>query len=316
MAVSQKQIAERLGVSIALVSRVLSGRAQEVGIAEATIEKVLAVADELGYVPSAAALTLKGKSTHTIGVVVYDFKDPYFGAVIEELQAQAHEHDYSLVLAGFKKRTPEASDLAPLNKHAIDGLIILGSADEAEWLKAFQDMPVARIGHSGGEEASVRICVDEDDAADQILGHLSSCSCSKPVFIGEHFLAHRMRFAALVNRAPEYRCAIRGITSASWAYAAGLDETKRLLAANDADAIICATDKIAMGALHAMHDAGRRLPVTGFDDIPAAAQFIPPITTLRQPFEQMAKMAFESVIHPNGNKEVHLKGTLMVRSSA
>ena len=88
MAVSQKQIAERVGVSIALVSRVLSGKARDVGIAEATIEKELKVAEEIGYVPSAAALTLKGKSSRTIGVVVYDFLDPFFGAMIDQLQAQ------------------------------------------------------------------------------------------------------------------------------------------------------------------------------------------------------------------------------------
>ena len=107
MAVSQKQVAERVGVSIALVSRVLSGKARDVGIAQSTIERVMQVATEMGYVPNAAALTLKGKATRTIGVVVYDFKDPFFGAIIEELQAQAHEHGYSLVLAGFKKRVPK-----------------------------------------------------------------------------------------------------------------------------------------------------------------------------------------------------------------
>lgn len=138
MAVSQKQIAERLGVSIALVSRVLSGKAREVGIADATVERVMKVAEEMGYVPSAAALTLKGKASRTIGVVVYDFRDPFFGAIIEQLQAQAHEQDYSLVLAGFKGRHPESSDLAPLHKHAIDGLVVIGSADRSEWLAGFR----------------------------------------------------------------------------------------------------------------------------------------------------------------------------------
>ena len=93
MAVSQKQIAERLGVSIALVSRVLSGKARAVGIADATIERVLVTAEEMGYVPSAAALTLKGKSSRTIGVVVYDFRDPFFGVIIEKLQERAHERN-------------------------------------------------------------------------------------------------------------------------------------------------------------------------------------------------------------------------------
>ena len=96
-----------------MVSRVLSGKAREVGIADATIQKVMATAKEMGYVPSAAALTLKGKGSRTLGVVVYDFRDPFFGPIIEKLQEHAHERGYSLVIAGFMGRHPEASDLAP-----------------------------------------------------------------------------------------------------------------------------------------------------------------------------------------------------------
>jgi len=118
MAVSQKQIGEKVGVSIALVSRVLSGRAREIGIAEETIERVLMVAKELGYVPNAAALSLKGKPTRTIGVAVYDFNDPFFGALIKHIQVQAHEHNYSLILAGFLSCNPDKQDLQSLHKHA------------------------------------------------------------------------------------------------------------------------------------------------------------------------------------------------------
>ncbi|WP_372796837.1 LacI family DNA-binding transcriptional regulator [Pontiella sp.] len=316
MAVSQKQIAERVGVSIALVSRVLSGKAREVGIAEATIAKVMKAAEEMGYVPSAAALTLKGKSSNTIGVVVYDFKDPFFGAMIEELQSQAHGRGYSLVLAGFQQRIPEAADLAPLLKHAIDGLIILGSEDDSEWMKAFRDIPVVRIGHGRAEEQTVRMSIDEDDAADQLLRYLSGQGLHKLAFIHEHFAAHRVRFQALEKRAEAYGCSVRRVLSDGWAFEAGRKETEAILAANGIEAIVCATDKIAMGALHAMHDADRRLPVTGFDDIPAAAQFLPPITTIRQPYVEIAAKAFEAAVEPASTGMMLFKGELKVRKSA
>ncbi|HKL20692.1 MAG TPA: LacI family DNA-binding transcriptional regulator, partial [Tichowtungia sp.] len=152
MAVSQKQIAEKLGVSIALVSRVLSGKASEIGIAPQTIERVLSTAQEMGYVPSAAALALKGKATRTLGVVVYDFNDPFFGALIEQLQMRAHEHGYSLMLAGFLNRIPDEKDLQPLHKHALDGLIVIGTDLHADWLRDFEHLPVARIGHGAADE--------------------------------------------------------------------------------------------------------------------------------------------------------------------
>jgi LacI family repressor for deo operon, udp, cdd, tsx, nupC, and nupG len=317
MAVSQKQIAERLGVSIALVSRVLSGKASEVGIAETTIARVLAVAEELGYVPSAAALTLKGKSSRTIGVVVYDFRDPFFGVMIEKLQEQAHEQGYSLVLAGFKGRHPEPSDLAPLHKHAIDGLIILGSADRSEWLDGFGKLPVARIGHGHPDETSVRITIDEDDAAQQLLGYLASKGWNRYAFIGANLFVHSLRFQALEKASRNMGNAIENHLWASDGFDAGLQATRNLLSGNtEGLALVCATDAIAMGALHALDNAGVRLPVTGFDDIPAAAQFIPPMTTMRQPVGAMVRQSFRSMLEPAAAGEQLFGGELVVRRSS
>ncbi len=316
MAVSQKQIAERVGVSIALVSRVLSGKARAVGIADATIAKVMQAAEDMGYVPSAAALTLKGKSSNTIGVVVYDFKDPFFAAMIEDLQSQAHSNGYSLVLTGFQQRVPTAADLAPLLKHAIDGLIILGSEDHSGWLNQFTDIPIVRIGHGQDDDRSVQMSIDEDDAAEQLLRYVSSKGLSKLAFIHEKFAAHRMRFQALEKLAGAYGCSIRRVLSDGWAFEAGRKETEAILASNGIEGILCATDKIAMGALHAMHDAESLLPVIGFDDIPAAAQFLPPLTTMRQPYAVIAEKAFEAVIESASKGIVLFKGELMVRKSA
>ncbi len=316
MAVSQKQIAERVGVSIALVSRVLSGKARDVGIADATIKKVLQAADEMGYVPSAAALTLKGKSSNTIGVVVYDFKDPFFASMIEDLQQQSHARGYSLVLAGFRQRNPEAADLAPLLKHAIDGLVILGSAADSDWLRQFMDIPIVRIGRGGAGENTVQLSLDEDDAAAQLLGYLASRGLTRLAFVHERFSAHRVRFDALERAAPAYGCSVRNILSDGWAFEAGRKETAALLLSNETDAVLGATDMIAMGALHAMHAAQRWLPVTGYDDVPAAAQFLPPITTVRQPYDLIAEKAFQAVIRPASKENLLFKGELMVRKSA
>jgi DNA-binding LacI/PurR family transcriptional regulator len=80
------------------------------------------------------------------------------------------------------------------------------------------------------------------------------------------------------------------------------------------------TDQIAMGALHALSDAGIDVPgkvaVTGFDDIPAASQFIPPLTTIHQPFEEMVQRAFEAVIESSRPTTVFSKGTLVARQTA
>ncbi|RKX36138.1 MAG: hypothetical protein DRP71_01300 [Verrucomicrobia bacterium] len=323
MAVGQKQIAEKVGVSIALVSRVLSGRAEEIGIASDTIERVTRAAKEMGYVPSAAALTLKGKATRTIGVAVYDFNDPFFGALIRQIQIQAHEHNYSLVLAGFLSRIPDEQDLQSLHKHAIDGLVVLGSDDtEARWLKNFNHLPIARIGHGVPAEASVRVTVDEVDAARQLMDFLVHGGRRNPVYLCGPLPAHRLRKAAFEQAAAVRDLQLPAIVSGEGdAVAAGRQATRELInTGHTVDALICATDQVAIGALQTLHQAGVDVPgkiaVTGFDGIAAAEQFIPAITTLLQPIEEIVRHAFRAIIEPGQSNEILLPGKFIARQTS
>lgn len=321
MAVSQKQIAEKMGVSIALVSRVLSGRAEEIGIAADTIERVKNAAMEMGYVPSAAALTLKGKATRTIGVAVYDFNDPFFGSLIKQIQIQAHEHNYSVVLAGFLNRIPDEQDLLALHKHAIDGLIILGSDMEAGWLQHFHRLPVARIGHGSEAEKSVRISIDEDRAARQLVEHLAVRGRRSLACISGHLSAHCLRHEALKSAAASAGLTFTSVpTGERDPFAAGMQAARKFLGtAADADTLLCTTDLIALGVLHALYDAGidvpGRMAVTGFDDIPSAVQFMPPLTTISQPLVEMVRQAFMAVMEPCHSQTILLPGNLVVRET-
>lgn len=319
MTISQKQIAEKVGVSIALVSRVLSGKAAEIGIAEATIELVMKTAEEMGYVPSAAALALKGKSTQTIGVVVYDFKDPFFGAMIEQIQVQAHQHNYSLILTGFLKRIPSEQDLQPLRKHALDGLIIIGTDLNARWLDHFQQMPVARIGHGDPSEKSVRVSVDEKAAARLLIDHLAQTGRKKLLHISSDLPVLRLRRDAIQAAAVASGIALQTEqVSGETAFAAGMQAVTQQIPA-DIDALLCATDQMAMGALNALHQRKREIPqqiaVTGFDDIPAAEQFIPAITTIRQPIAAMARLAVNAIVQQQRPKEIVRTPELIIRQS-
>jgi LacI family transcriptional regulator len=322
MAIKQKDIAEKLGVSIALVSRVLSGRAEEIGIAAGTIRRVVDAAAEMGYVPSAAALSLKGKATRTIGVVVYDFKDPFFGAIVEQLLAQAHDHDYSLILTGFINRTPQEQNLQPLYKHAIDGLIVIGTDFEAHWLKNFRHLPVTRIGHGRDDERSVQISVDEKAAAGLLIEHLMNRGKTRPACLCADLPAHRFRQDLFAAAARTAGVALETVPSSERiAFSAGMQAAQTIIDADaETDALICATDLVAMGALNTLHRQGIAVPgriaVTGFDDIPAAAQFIPPLTTIRQPIRKIADQAFAAVMNPEHPGHFFLPVELVVRQTA
>jgi LacI family transcriptional regulator len=317
MAVSQKQIAEKLGVSIALVSRVLSGKAEEIGIAPETILRVSKAAEEMGYVPSAAALAMKGKATQTVGVVVYDFKDPFFGAIVEQLQVQAHEHNYSLILTGFIDRIPQEQDLQPLYKHAIDGLIVIGTDLDARWLNEFRHVPVVRIGHGSDREKSVRISVDERAAAALLMDYFQKSGRSRPVYVCADLPAHRLRYDSFrAEAAAKGMELVLQCSSEHNPFVAGMQATQQICrSTQEPDGIICATDQVAMGALNCLREQSREISVTGFDDIPSAAHFMPGITTIRQPLKELARNAFQFLIQPADPHQILLPGELIVRAS-
>ena len=94
---TQKSIADTLGLSISLVSRVLSGKAKDIGVAQETIQKVLDEAERMNYTPNSAALALRGVKTQTLGVISYDFEDPYFGTILGELHKIARQRKFTLI---------------------------------------------------------------------------------------------------------------------------------------------------------------------------------------------------------------------------
>ena len=97
------------------------------------------------------------------------------------------------------------------------------------------------------------------------------------------------------------------------AFEAGVHAARQV--GKEVEALICATDQVAMGALHTLGKNGDNLAVTGFDDIDAAGQFIPGITTIRQPTATMALAAVEAVVQKKAPAKLFLKPELIVRES-
>ncbi|MCF7818598.1 MAG: LacI family transcriptional regulator [Kiritimatiellales bacterium] len=322
MNVSQKKIAEKLGVSISLVSRVLSGRAAEIGIAQPTIDKVITTAQAMGYVPNVAAQSLKGKSTRMIGVVVYDFKDPFFGTVVHHLQSLAHEHNYTLLLVGFQNRNPDERDLRPLSKFNLDGIIAVGSDLTESWPENFAHLPLARIGFGNENIHSLKITSDESAGYGQLVGYLRTMGIGKAAFLGADTELHRKRSAFFEAAAATLDVAsLFDPDREHSSFEVGRELTTQLIQNGLPDVLVCGNDRIAMGAIHAAADAGIRVPeklkVVGYDDIPAATQFLPPLTTIRQPIAAIAKEAFESVVKGACPNETRLLvPELIIRHSA
>lgn len=330
--VTQKDIARKIGVSVTLVSRALSGKAREIGAASATVESIRKTANEMGYVPNATARVLKGAPSRTLGVVVYDFEDPFLGGITGALQHLANTHDFTLVLVGFEQRRVDADALSPLSKHGISGLIIVGSGSNDDWLETFRErhIRVARIG-SGPSANQTAVTIDNEDGMGKILAHLAEKGFRSAGFIADPHPAHQARFRCFTAQASRL-----GITTRpEWmlirndnAAAAGYHAVQDLLVNHRRSlprALVAASDSLAMGALRALQEQGLRVPadiaVTGFDGIPFADMITPALTTVRQPVQAMAQTAFEwvsdaSPVPPGmAGSVVLLKGELIVRES-
>lgn len=326
MKVTQKDIASRLGVSTSLVSRVLSGQAHKIGVNPAKIEEILRVAKEMNYVPSPAALALRGKKSNTVGIVAYDFHSPYFSLLISELQELSHAKNYSLLLVGFLNRQPKESDLLPLYKHAVDGIIILGSYGDLSWTDAFKDLPIARVGHGTHPNLKLSIGVDERDAMRKIFHYIKKdLKKSTVAFAGRGLPAHknRLRFASEMAKSMGFDMRILEPSNMDKDFESGSEIARNLLNSGKKlpEVIVCATDMIAMGIVKKFCENDVRIPedvaIIGFDDIPEASNYNPSITSFRQPIKAYAKACFDAVTSdtPVSHSEKILEGDLLIRKS-
>ena len=326
MKVTQKDIAARLGVSTSLVSRVLSGQAHKIGVHPKKIEEILKVAKEMNYVPSPAALALRGKKSNTVGIVAYDFYSPYFSLLISELQELSHAKNYSLLLVGFLNRKPKDSDLLPLYKHSVDGIIILGSYGDLSWTNAFTDIPIARIGHGEHPNLKLSISVDEHDAMQKVFRYIAKTLKKTDVaFAMRQLPAHELRREFAQKSAGKFGCRLEVLPAPELEqdFACGSDIARQLLKSRKKPprVIVCATDMIAMGIIKKFSENDVRVPddvaIIGFDDIPEASNYIPSITSFRQPIAAYAKECFNAVIdetYPKTPSKL-LEGDLLIRRS-
>ena len=312
---TQKQMAACLGVSQTLVSRALSGRAREIGASRETVEKIRRMAAEWNYQPSATALALLGAPTRTIGVVVKNFDDPYFGRLIGALQTLARSHKHSLLLTG-----PSKEDLSGLQRHRVDAVFFAGSDFLPEGPVKFER--VVQIGTGTVFPRATQIHMDEESGIGEMVDYLAGLGHREIGFVAREAKTNRRRGEILRKTLRERGFSVRDKSFISFA---GNDGTaaeravKALLGlARMPTAVVAAEDSIALALLRALHEAGLRVPqdisVAGIDDIPASAQAIPPLTTLRQPISEMAAAAFRAIADRQQNT-VSIPGKLMIRNS-
>ncbi len=309
MPVTRDDVARRAGVSVATVSYVLNGGPR--GVSEEKRRRVLAAIAELGYRPNLIARSLRARRTHILGLVLPSTANPYFAALSHAIEEAAAARGYQMVVANAADDPArETAQLEAVLRLQIDGLIWI-PADVRRARRAapaapplppvptiLVDRPLAEplpapLGFVGVDNmAGGRLAVEHLLA----LGHQRIACLAGPA---DHIHA-RARLAGFKQALRERRIALHKeyILHGDFDYASGARHAARwcaLPAAERPTAIVCGNDVMAIGALHAIQQAGLRVPqdlsVVGYDDVPQAAYTVPPLTTVAQPCAAIAAAA-------------------------
>lgn len=305
---SIRDVAHQAGVSVSTVSRVLNDRPD---VAPATRERVLQTIAEMHYYPNAQAVGLSRRRTGVVALVVPDVITSFCTSVIESVQSNLRERGYWLLLAAGGVFTEHQSQQARLieklgRSRRIDGLLVLTPMENSL-------RPLRELARGGLPSVLIDMQYDSTD-----LNYIAVNNYRGGYLAAEHLLRLGYREIATLcgplwmhvsqDRLDGYRAALRdwGVSIyPEWIVPAqDFDEEhggygmRTLLAADRwPRAVFAASDRIAFGAIRTLDRAGLRVPediaIVGFDDIPVAANFRPPLTTVRQPLERMGQLAVE-----------------------
>jgi DNA-binding LacI/PurR family transcriptional regulator len=329
---TSSDVAARAGVSRTTVSFVLNDRANT-GIAEETRVRVLQAAADLGYHAHGAARALAGGLSMAIGLVLLQTPDQVAAdALLAEtllgIADSARADGYRVLVEAVSPDGPGYSDV--VRSRGVDGLIISGPReDDAELRGIVRDgFPVILQGSLPGLPAS-SVDVDNRTGAAAAVAHLVGLGHRRIGIVTNAPL----NYTSAEDRLAGYRDALRAgritlddnlVAEGAFDAASGRSAMADLLRrAPDLTAVFVASDIVAFGALRAIREAGRRVPddvsIVGFDDVPLARHFDPPLTTVRLPARDLGAAAGRALIDRMAGRPVSdrtlLPTELVVRES-
>ena len=327
-------VAREAGVSTATVSKVLSNTPY---VSAGTRAKVLAVVKHMNYVPSLAARGLTKSRTYIIGLVIpyvsdYLFSDPHLLEFIRCLEQEANTRDYNLLLATARTSDEAGSAYQRLlSTRYVDGAVLVAvrRGQPASTGLEKKDYPCVALGYHSPYGQQNTVHADDRQGALQAVRHLLDLGhrcigvISGPpplTAVEERLMGYQQ---ALAERGIE--CDDAWIVQGDFTPDSGFQAVTMLWErVPQLTAIFSINDRMAMGALQCLRAKGFSVPgdiaIVGFDDIPSAAHFDPPLTTVRQPSLGMGHIAARKLFQLIDNeiesfKSIVLPAELIVRAS-
>ncbi|MFC9290082.1 LacI family DNA-binding transcriptional regulator [Streptomyces sp. NPDC057052] len=335
-----EEVAARAGVGRGTVSRVINGSPR---VSDATRAAVEAAVAELGYVPNTAARALAANRTNAIALVVPEpetrfFAEPYFSDILRGVGAELADTEMQLLLI-FAGSDRERQRLAQyLAAHRVDGVLLVSvhADDPLPDLIAQLEIPAVISGPRSAAETLPSVDSDNYGGARSAVEHLLARGCRR---IGH--ITGRLDVYGAQRRVDGYRDALLDaghavdellVVQGDFTEEGGQRAMRELLARDPAlDAVFAGSDVMAAGARQALREAGRRIPddvaLVGYDDSAIARHMDPPLTSVRQPIEEMGRRMLDLLLTEIADdrpavsrglerRQVVLATELMVRASA
>jgi len=309
-----KQVAQRAGVSLGTVSNVLN---RPETVAPETRQRVLDAIAELGYVRNDSARQLRAGRSRTIALVVLDVANPFFADVVRGAEVAAEERGAVVVICNSREDAArERLHLERLEEQRVLGVLITPVDDtpgsRLEGLIA-RGTPVVLVDRGAGRYNRCSVAVD-DVAGGRLAGqHLLDLGHRRIAFVGGPFALAQVtdRHEGLAS-VTAGRATLTVVTTPSLTVAEGRAAARAIVAASPRTrptAVFCANDLLALGVLQELTLAGVRVPdeiaILGYDDIEFAAAAAVPLSSIRQPREQLGQTAAELLLDEVNNPDKH-----------
>jgi len=296
-------VAEMSGVSYQTVSRVINNHPY---VSDEARQRVEVAIETLGYRPNKVATKLRSKSSKTIAIILFGswFHGPVQIALNVEMAARTNGFDVILINV-TETQVQVVKALQHVKGWDIEGLVMIIPAQSIpieEIRSICGDTPIVHIDSRTSPDVP-SVSLDDAYGTEQIiehlisLGHTDFCEISGPLNWSNAQIRHQTCIQLFEKRGLELPLHIEG----NWTTPGGYQAMRRLLEANHQfTAVIAANDSMAFGAMRALQQHGLTIPndisVVGFDDIPEAAYFSPPLTTVRHNYIQLGLVGFEYLL--------------------
>ncbi|MFD2611575.1 LacI family DNA-binding transcriptional regulator [Paenibacillus gansuensis] len=327
-----KDVAKAAGVSIATVSNVInqSGR-----VSEETIERVKKIIDELQYIPSASARSLRDKHTHLIAVIV-PYADrttlqdnPFYWQLVSAIESGARNHRLHVLLVGVS----EEETFSFVREKHLDGLIVVGTFSDSPIMSSLADIqvPCVYLDSYLEDEDLYQIYVDDRKGgylgAKHLLeqGHRRLALLSNSMTEGG---VGEVRYAGFMEAVKEYGVSDETVTliCEDVSMEGGYRAASRIAEfAEGITGVMAFSDIAATGLIKGLHDRGIRVPndvsVIGFDDLMYSRHMIPSLTTIAQNLSEKGRLSVQLLMEqieckpPRKSRKVVLPVKLEVRES-